>query len=66
MGVELELRAWLVAVLDQPDANMIRPDVEAVDQRVQKPTDLLEVFGADAMRPIHQEDDVGHGLLSAD
>ena len=66
IGVEQELSAWSGAVLDQPDADMIGPDVEAVDQRVQKPTDLLEVFSADAPGPVDQEDDVCDGLLSAD
>lgn len=66
MGVEQELCAWSGAVLDQPDADVIGPDVEAVDQRVQKPTDLLEVLSADAPGPVDQEDDVCDSLLSAD
>lgn len=66
MGVEQELSAWSGAVLDQPDADVIGPDVEAVDQRVQKPTDLLEVLSADAPGAVDQEDDVCDGLLSAD
>lgn len=66
VGVEQELGAWSGAVLDQPDADVLGPDVEAVDQRVQKPTDLLEVFSADAPRPVDHEDNVGHSLLSAD
>lgn len=63
---EQELVARSGAVLDQADANALRPDVKAVDQRVQKLTDLHEVFRADAPRPVDHEDDVGHGLLSAD
>lgn len=66
MGVEPELGAWSGAVLDQADADVFRPDVEAVHQRIQKPPDLLKVLGADAPRSIHHEDDVGDSLLSAD
>lgn len=44
VGVEAELGAGSCAVLDQAHLNVIRTDVEAVDQRVQKATDLLEVF----------------------
>lgn len=66
IGVEQELGAWSRAVLDQPDADVLRPDVEAVHQRVQKLTDLFEVLAADAPRPVDHEDDVGYGLLSAD
>lgn len=65
-GVEQELCAWSGAVLDQPDADVFRPDVKAVHQREQKLTDLLEVLNADAPRPVDQEDDVGYSLLSAD
>lgn len=66
VGVEQELGAYIAAVLDQPDANTIRPDVKAVNQRLQKLTDLVEVQAANAPRPVHQEDDVSYCLLSAD
>lgn len=66
MGVEQELSAWSGAVLDQPDADVVRPDIEAVNQRVQKPTDLLKVLSADAPRSVDHEDDVSYSLLSAD
>lgn len=66
MGVEQELGAWSGAVLDQADADVVGPDVEAVNQRIQKPPDLLKVLSADAPRPIDHEDDVSDSLLSAD
>lgn len=66
IGVEQELGARSGAILDQPNMDVVRPDVKAVDQRVQKLTDLLEVLSADAPRPVDHEDDVGYSLLSAD
>lgn len=65
-GVEQKLCEWIVTVLDKADADVIRADIKAIEQREQKLADLLEVLSADAPRAIDQEDDVCHSLFGTD
>lgn len=65
VGVQSELRSRRGAVLDQADADVVRPNIKTVDQRGEEATNLIKVLSADTPRSIHHEDDVSDGFLGA-